>query len=251
MKLFLHAALLAGLGLPIQSKPPAQTPPRPRAASATVIVVRDQSGTPVQGVRLVVSGTANSEATTDASGTASLSAMRDGAYRLRFEHDGFITLERELTLRAGQRSPIEIVLNMAPPKPTPPPEPTPTPAPREQPSGPPVNVSIPAFLDKNSIGRDPLKESVLGCTGDATTRVLQIRDALAVHTHAALDEIIYVVAGDGTVRLGPQSTPISAGSLTVVPRGVAHALERRGKNPLTVLSVLAGAPCRAAASVQR
>jgi mannose-6-phosphate isomerase-like protein (cupin superfamily) len=109
-----------------------------------------------------------------------------------------------------------------------------------------VNVSILDFLDKNSIGRDPLKESVLGCTGDSTTRVLQIRDALALHTHAALDEMIYVVAGDGTVRLGTQATPISAGSLAVVPRGVPHSLERRGKNPLTVLSVLAGAPCQAA-----
>lgn len=65
MRLFLHAALVAGLSLPIQSNPPAQTPPRPRAASATVIVVRDRSGTPVQGVRVVVSGTANSEATTE------------------------------------------------------------------------------------------------------------------------------------------------------------------------------------------
>jgi mannose-6-phosphate isomerase-like protein (cupin superfamily) len=111
-----------------------------------------------------------------------------------------------------------------------------------------VSVSIPSFLEENSIGRDPLKESVLGCTGASTTRVLQIRDALAVHTHAALDEIIYVVAGDGAVQLGTQSMPITAGSLAVVPRGVAHALERRGKNRLVVLSVLAGAPCRAAGS---
>jgi mannose-6-phosphate isomerase-like protein (cupin superfamily) len=36
---------------------------------------------------------------------------------------------------------------------------------------------------------------------------------------------------------------VGPGSLAVVPRGVAHAFERRGKNPLIVLSMLAGAPC--------
>jgi mannose-6-phosphate isomerase-like protein (cupin superfamily) len=107
-------------------------------------------------------------------------------------------------------------------------------------------VSIPAFLDKNFIGRgDPLKESVLGCTAGATTRVLQLRDPLAVHTHANLDEILYVVAGEGSVRIRDQATPVSAGSLSVIPRGVPHAIERRGRNPLIVISTLAGAPCQA------
>jgi mannose-6-phosphate isomerase-like protein (cupin superfamily) len=243
MRLLLHAAMMASVGLSMPMKAPAQTRPRPRTVATIVIMVRDHSGTPVPGARVAVSGAASIAATTDASGAASLAAMRDGAYRLRFEREGFITLERDVTMRNGQRLAIDVVLDAAPP---PPPEPAPIPPQPAGPSGPPVSVSIPAFLDTHSIGRDPLKESVLGCTGDSTTRVLQIRDALAVHTHAAFDEIIYVVAGDGTVRLGAQSTPIAAGWLAVVPRGVAHALERRGRNPLTVLSVLAGAPCQAA-----
>ena len=114
------------------------------------------------------------------------------------------------------------------------------------PSGPPVIVSIPAFLEKNFIGRDPLKESVLGCTADVTTRLLQLHDALASHKHADLDEVLYVVAGDGVVKLQDRQTPIAAGSLTVVPRGVSHEIERRGKNPLILLSTLAGAPSSAA-----
>jgi mannose-6-phosphate isomerase-like protein (cupin superfamily) len=246
MKLLLHTAIVAALGLAMQSAPPAQTRPRPRPRStSTRIVVHDQSGAPVPGARVVVSGAASNEATTDANGAASLASMRDGSYRLRFEREGFITLERDVTLRTGQPAEIDVVLDAAPPPPSPPPhEPAPTPAPQAGMSGPPVTVSIPAFLDKNFIGRDPLKESVFGCTGDSTTRVLQIRDALAPHTHADLDEVIYVVAGDGTVRVGAQSTPIAPGSLSVIPRGVSHALERRGKNPLIVLSMLAGAPCQ-------
>ena len=38
---------------------------------------------------------------------------------------------------------------------------------------------------------------------------------------------------------------ITAGSLSVIPRGVPHAIERRGKNPLILLSTLSGAPCAA------
>jgi hypothetical protein len=36
----------------------------------------------------------------------------------------------------------------------------------------------------------------------------------------------------------------------MIPRGVGHAIERRGKNPLIVLSTLAGAPCRTALTAQ-
>src|SRR5206468_11984217 len=103
---------------------------------------------------------------------------------------------------------------------------------RAAPAGPPVTLSIPTFLDKNFIGREPLKESVIGCTGSATTRLLQLRDPIAMHTHD-LDEIIYVVAGDGAVRTRAangkdESTVVNAGSLSVMPRGVPHAIERRG-----------------------
>jgi len=108
-----------------------------------------------------------------------------------------------------------------------------------------VNVSVPAFLDKNFIGREPLKESVLGCTSGATTRLLQLRDPLALHTHADLDEVLYVVAGEGSIRIREESTTVGAGSLTIVPRGVPHAIERRGKNPLILISTLAGLPCQA------
>ena len=104
-------------------------------------------------------------------------------------------------------------------------------------------VSIPEFLDKNFVGRDPLKESVLACTPAATTRLLQLREPIAEHKHVDLDELLYIVAGQGAVRIGEQVTVVGPGSLSVLPRGVAHGLERRGKNPLIVLSMLAGAPC--------
>jgi hypothetical protein len=237
-----------------QQTPPAtqQAPPRrpaaPRPTTAQV-VVRDVSGTPLPGVNVIVAGPANLEATTDEKGTASIGPLKDGMYRLRFELEGYVTLERDVTVRAGQPAEIFAALRiipkpLEPPPPPPPPVVEAPPPPPPAPSGPPVFVSIPRFLDKNFIGREPLKESVFGCLNGSTTRLLQLHEAIAEHTHSDLDEILYVVAGEGSVRVrGEESTQVAAGSLSIIPRGTPHAIEQRGKNPLIMISTVSGAPC--------
>ena len=248
------------------AQPPAAKAAPPRRAMPSQVIVRDRSGTPLRDVRVTISGTAGQEIVTDAAGTASLGALRDGPYRLRLEHDGFITLERDITIRATQPSTIEVALSFSPPgqpvtpepsEPPPPPEPVvvtvPAPAPRlsSVPSGPPVFVSLPDFLDKNYIGREPIKESVLACLADSTTRMLQLHEAIGEHMHADMDEVLYIVAGEGTIRARGESSTVSAGALSVIPHGVPHAIERRGKNPLMVLSMLSGAPCPVSAPAER
>src|SRR5262249_6378604 len=150
-----------GQGQPTQAPAAPQRRAQPRSATMQ-IVVRDLSGSPIADARITVSGGTSRQATTDSKGVATLASMRDGTYRLRFERDGFVTFEREITLRGGQPSETEVVLNMAPPPPPPPqPETPPPPPPPPQPieaTGSPVSLSIPAFLDRNFIGRDPLKE---------------------------------------------------------------------------------------------
>jgi hypothetical protein len=216
----------------------------PRSA-VTHVTVRDVSGTPLEGVTVTVSGGGRGQAATDQKGVASL-PLADGSYRLRFEREGFFTLEREVAIKNRLPVEVDVALNRAPPPPAPPePPPPPPPPPAPVPAGPPVTISIPAFLEKNFIGREPIKESNLGCTPDAMTRLIQIKEPVEVHTHADGDEILYVVAGEGAIRLGSDATPVTAGSLTVIPRGSAHGIERRGKNPLIVVSTLAGAPCTA------
>jgi len=234
-----------------QSPAPVQRRARPAAAAApTRVVVRDVSGTPLEAVDVSLPG--GRRLTTDAAGTAS-AVLADGTYRLRFEREGFITLERDVTIRNSRPLEIDVALNRAPRPPEPPPAPV---APTEVPVattgrvGPPTNISIPTFVDKNFIGRDPLKESILACMPDATARLLQLRDGLAEHTHSDLDEVLYVVAGDGAVKIRGESVAIMPGSLTTIPRGTPHAIGRRSKNPLIVLSTLAGAPCPAAATEQ-
>jgi mannose-6-phosphate isomerase-like protein (cupin superfamily) len=234
-----------------------QTPtPRPRVSppSTTVFLhVRDTSARPLAGVRVLVDGTTSGEFTTDGEGVVRLQSMRDGPYHLRFEKEEFVAQERDLTLRRGEPDVIEVALAAAPPPPAPPPLPPPappaaasTPAVTSPPpaAGDQRTVSIQTFLDRNFIGREPMKESILGCTPSATTRLLQLRDGLAEHVHGDIDETLYVVAGEGALLVpGHPASQVAPGSLSIVPRGAPHALERRGKNPLIVLSILSGAPC--------
>ena len=168
--------------------------------------------------------------------------LKDGVYRLRCEREGFITLEREFVVHGTAYNQMEVVLNPAPPPP-PPPAPEPVPPAVVPSGGRPVTMSVVDYLDKNLIGREPLKESILACNPLETVRLLQVRNGVAQHVHNSGDEIIYVVAGEGTARIGETSTPLRAGSLVVVTSGTGHAFERGGKNPLIVVSTLTGAPC--------
>jgi hypothetical protein len=149
---------------------------------------------------------------TGGAGTTVIPDLKDGVYRLRCEREGFITLEREFTVRGSAYGQIDVVLNPAPPPP-PPPQPNPEPAPPAAipPGGRPLTMSVVDYLDKNLIGREPLKEAILACNPLETVRLLQMREGVAQHVHEGGDEIIYVVAGEGTVRIGETPTPVRPG----------------------------------------
>jgi mannose-6-phosphate isomerase-like protein (cupin superfamily) len=211
------------------------------------VSVTDESGAPVQGVIVTLTGPVTRNVTTVANGTARLLGIRSGTYRLRFDHDRFITLERDLTLRAGAMPEVDITLSAAPPPPVAPASPSvpDEPATRENaPSGDPRYLRIVDFLDKNLIGgREPMKRDELGCTATARTTLLQLRESSKEEAQADADEVLYVVAGEGTLRLGNRDLPLASSSIAVVPRGTVRGLTRKGKNPLIVLSVVSGPAC--------
>lgn len=231
---------------------PAQTtrPSRSRAETAAArIIVRDVSGNPLRGVRVSISGPEEHDMLTDTQGMVPLGSLADGSYSVRFERDGFVPVEQTLTVRNGRATDdLEVAMrigsgrigsaanvrrsSMS------------TKASAKAPAGTGVTVSIPTFLDRHYIGRDPLRESVFSCTPTGTIRLLQLRDPIVEHAHADAEESVYVVAGDGAIHFGTETTAISPGALTMIPRGVPHAIERTGRKPLIVLSTLSGPPCR-------
>ncbi|MGH9349089.1 MAG: cupin domain-containing protein, partial [Vicinamibacterales bacterium] len=129
----------------------------------------------------------------------------------------------------------------APPEPAQEPEPAPAPV---APPGEPKIVSILDLLEKEFIGRQPRKETLLGCSGNVRSTMIQLNDPLPERLYENAESSYYVLGGEGTVRLNGRESALVTGSFAQVPRGTAHAFVRKGRRPLILLAVLSGEPCQ-------
>jgi len=218
-----------------------------------MLFITDPSGRPIENVTVNVMGPVDREARSPSIGATRVEGLRAGTYRVRFTHEKFITFEKELTWRAGTAQPeISVTLNPAPAAAAPPP-PAPAPVVVATPAVPklpapsvPKTVSLPDYIEKNFIsGREPQKQNEIGCSGVEQALLWQVREPWNGRQHDAADGMLYVVGGEGRMKLGEKEYNISAGAFILVPRGMSYSLSRNGKNPLIVLAVLAGAPCAA------
>ena len=100
-------------------------------------------------------------------------------------------------------------------------------------------MSLPDFIEKNFInGREPQKENLIGCSGVGQALLWQVRDPWNGRQHESADGMLYVVGGDGRLKLGEREFTVAAGAFAVVPRGTTYSLSRSGRNPLIVLAIL-------------
>jgi mannose-6-phosphate isomerase-like protein (cupin superfamily) len=249
---------------PAQTQPPpakAAQPARPRptsgATTTALLFVTDNAGRPIDNVIVTVMGPVDREVTSPSSGPTRIVGLRAGTYRVRFSHERFITFEKELVWRAGTAQPeLAITLNAAPERTATPSAPAPAPAPalvsptpsmlKLPPPGTPKTVSLPDFIEKNFItGREPQKQNEVGCSGLERAVLWQVREPWNGRQHEDADGMLYVVGGDGRLKLAEREFTIAAGAFIVVPRGTTYSLSRSGRNPVIILAVLAGAPCAA------
>ena len=108
-----------------------------------------------------------------------------------------------------------------------------------------MSLSVPDYIEQNFIkNTEPQKMSAVGCSGLANTVLWQIREPWENRQHAGADAMLYVIGGEGTIRLDSRDTQMEAGSFASVPRGTTYSLTRRGRNPLIVLATLAGEACQ-------
>lgn len=225
----------------------ARTTSATAARLALSVLVTAMDGKTLPEVWVKASGPVEREGSTDPSGNVSFANLAAGTYRLRFEHDQFVTFEKEVVVARGGAIRVAVALAAAPPKPEPPkPEPTPTAAPTPVPAG---NYSassfdIPDLFEKNFIGNGAVKRSAVGCTASSASTLIQLRDPLAEHTHADQDELIYVVAGEGLHKVGSREHALAGGVFVSIPRGTPHSITRKGRQPLVLISTLTGTPCQ-------
>jgi mannose-6-phosphate isomerase-like protein (cupin superfamily) len=201
-------------------------------------------------VAVTAEGPVSREGVSDAAGQVLLRNVTNGTYRLRASGEKFVTLEKEVTVRAGAAAaPIEMTLSAAPPPPAPPPPPQPEskPAPPPQTSdvkaGESRVLSIADLAERSLSGRDPIKRVPVGCSGLDNTQMVVLRENMNAPSNPNLDQMLYVVAGEVMLSLGGREQPLSSGWFALVPRGMAHALTRRGRNPAIILVTAGGQPC--------
>ena len=117
---------------PVQAPTPAPKPVPPRARPTTATIdlrVTDGVGAILSGVQVTAQGPVSREGATSEEGALRLTTLDPGTYRLRFVREGSITLERDVTVRAGDALGVQIMLSVAPPPPKPPEPPPPPPPP--------------------------------------------------------------------------------------------------------------------------
>lgn len=236
---------------PAQPQVPAQPRSAPRAAqssaatSSLAVQVTDKSGNGIPGVEVAISGPVERSGTTGSDGAIAFRSMRAGTYRLRFEHEKYLTLEREVMLRGA--SEVSVALNPAPEPVAPPPPPPQQTAPPEQRKLRPVEprtLSIPDFLEKNFIrSSEPQKSSLIACTDGGAARILQIKEPLNNQQNDEADQLLYIVASPSTVRVRDQTYQVDNGWFALIPRGVTYSIARAGRNPVMAMMIAMGAPC--------
>jgi mannose-6-phosphate isomerase-like protein (cupin superfamily) len=240
INIFVCALMFAGLGVADSAGQRRST----RATATLAVVVTDTAGMPVDSVLVTVDGPAARTSRTER-GRIVFEGIPPGAYRLRFEREGFVTLERELTARGGAPTDVKVTLTPAPPPPEPPPAPV---EPEPAPPAPAVNArpavfDLPEFIEQNYIGREPMKATPMACAGSGSATLIQVKDQLARHAHDAADEFLYVIAGDGSVQIADRTEPLQAGKFVMIPRGVPHGFAASGRRPLIIMAVRAGEGC--------
>ena len=216
-----------------------------RGSVTFAIYVADPSGAPIADVKVTMTGPAERSSRTEA-GRIVFEELPAGTYKFRFDKDGFVPFEKEVIGRGS--APIDVKVTLAP---VPPPAPkplAPVAAPPPSPSAPPANarpvvLDMPAFIEKNYVNRAAGKTTPLGCSAGGSGTLVQLNDAIASHAHPDADEFIYVIAGEGKLKMDTREETLGPGVYLLIPRGLAHAFTAGPKKPLVMISIRAGETC--------
>lgn len=79
----------------------------------------------------------------------------------------------------------------------------------------------------------------LGRSEQTSHHVGAIRTGEQLHRHDHHDQLVVLVRGHGTMRIGEEIRPIEQGSITFLPRGAPHAFTNGGIEPAIAYLVYA------------
>ena len=214
------------------------------------ITVTTAQGATIAGVHVALMGPTERGGDTDGGGQLNFPGLQAGTYRLRFSGDTVTSFEKEVVVRAGQIADVDVSLNPAPePKVIREPAPVPPPAPTSAavgPKGQPLTHAIGDLLEKEFVGKQPRRETLLSCSGSERSAMIQLNETLPERLYENADAIYYVLGGEGSVLMNGRESRLGVNAFVSVPRGTSHSFTRRGNRLFVLLSVLSGEPCEQA-----
>ncbi|HEY7188190.1 MAG TPA: carboxypeptidase regulatory-like domain-containing protein [Vicinamibacterales bacterium] len=237
---------------PAQPAQPAATAPRrattPTTRGGIAITATSPQGATLPGVRVSISGPTERSDQTDNGGQLSIPSLLTGTYRVRFEGEKVTAFEKEVTVQSGRVTQVDVMLNPAPePKIVVAPAPAaPAPAaPSAGPKGQPLTVGVESVLEKEFIRNQERRESLLACSGNQRTTMIQVNKTVPERLYEDGDAVYYVIGGLGTIQLDGKTKDLALNDFVSVPRGTSHAFTNRSKGgrALVMLAVLSGEPC--------
>jgi len=205
----------------------------------------DGAGLGVSGVHVTVNGPVTRDGTTVSDGSFRALALKPGDYRLRFEHERFVTLERLVTVKGGQPTDVDVMLSRAPEKAqTEPPPPPPTAEPRASAPLPEAAFDVTSYLEKEYLKSGANRVKSIACSASDSVSLVQTTTSYA--SAAGKRQLVLVaIAGQGRVNVGTKSERIDSrsGSTVTVPENTGFEAAREGKSTLVFVLVEIGKGC--------
>jgi mannose-6-phosphate isomerase-like protein (cupin superfamily) len=212
------------------------------------ITATSPQGATLAGVRVSISGPTERSDQTDTSGQLTLPSLLTGTYRIRFEGEKVTAFEKEVTVQTGKVTEVDVMLNPAPEPKIVVAQAPPAPAASapQGPKGQPLQVGVVALLEKEFVKDQPRRESLLSCSVNQRTTMIQLNKALPERLYEDADAAYYVLGGEGSIQLNGKNTQLATYDFVSVPRGTSHSFTNKGRRALVLLAVLSGEPCEEA-----
>lgn len=99
-----------------------------------------------------------------------------------------------------------------------------------------VEVALPEQA-LNIVGAGPVADANLHSDEDVTVNLLRLTAPVVMHRHLESEEILYVVSGEGVLRLKGSDRALAAGDVVIVPRNTPHGFDPTGTQPAILLQL--------------
>ena len=86
---------------------------------------------------------------------------------------------------------------------------------------------------------DGFRLAPLAHTAEVNIRLNRLEGRINRHVHPKTDHFLYIITGQIELRVGDDTQVIGAGEFVTIPRGLSHAMQRRGESAALFLDVAA------------